>query len=92
MGIFSLFFKQKKHKTFSFTPRYYDEVKERQKKLLEEIEKERNGTTKTTYNSQIKGAFRAENSKTSKVKRKSNVRLVVILAVLILLAYYWLYR
>ncbi len=92
------FMKVPRHRVFKHEPVYYDEIKERQEareiKAREELgllsdEEERMG-----YAGRIKGAFRGSKIKphyevTRSIKRKSNIRLIIILVILVLLAHYF---
>lgn len=95
MGMISTFFRTPKHKRFEYKPMYYDAVKERQKKRFAELEREKQLQEQTggTYQRQdLKGAFRSQHEETAKIKHRSNGRLVIILAALLLMAYYLLYK
>ena len=95
MGLFSTFFKPPKHRVFDFKPRYYDEIKDRQEKRFAQLEREK--ILEEKYGKQylehdLKGAFRARREEVARVKHRSNVRFVIILAGLVLMAYYLLYK
>lgn len=86
MGFFNTFLKQRKPKQFSYQPRYYDEAKENREKRIARIKQEvalENGANGDQYISNIKGSFRARREEVSKVRRRSNIRVIAILAVLI---------
>jgi hypothetical protein len=90
MGI-PRFIKLPGHNQFNYTPRYWDPEKEARNERIRQIKQEmgievpldRNRTT-------IKrGSFRQVRQKANvKATRTSNIRLVVILAILLLLAYF----
>ncbi len=84
--MFSTFFKQRKNKRYNYTPRYYDERKERLDNLKKKhglIEDENKDKRYTRTN------FRDEWKQNSKIRndRNSRVRFLVILAFLLLAAY-----
>ncbi len=93
------FMKIPRHRVFKHEPMYYDEVKERQaareSKVKGELgllseEEERMG-----YAGRIKGGFKGSKiishfEVTRSIKRKSNIRLIIILVILILLAQYFM--
>lgn len=82
-----------KHRQFDFTPRYYDERKERLQKREEEIAKELG--LEGTENKRREINFRAKlNVKGGmaghrrKANSQSNMRLIIILVALVAVAYY----
>lgn len=90
MGFFNLY----KPRKYDYRPIYYDPKKEAQKereKRLAEGKETQEGEFKSTIH---RGSFREEAAKNknsrSNQSRKSNIRLVLILFVLLLLAYYLL--
>lgn len=93
MGLFGSFLKQRRPKQFNFQPRYYDEAKEnhekRMRRIKQEIANEANGQT-DGYVSNIKGAFRRKREETTKIKRRSNMRVLVILGGLIYILYHFI--
>lgn len=86
-------FKRNRNKSFSFTPRYYNEEKEALEKRFKQIEVELKGNK--VYDSAIFGRSLKEqwkqNKNTSNFSKKSNVRLLVILFFLFAIAYYIIY-
>jgi hypothetical protein len=91
------FFKLPKIKQFHIKPRYYDERKEALDHRIAQIKAEMGitedqpegnkyfrGDYKTHIRGQMKGYFK----ETRRVKRSSNVRLMVILLILLALAWY----
>lgn len=91
---FSILSKNRKIKRFSFTPRYYDENKERLKDRYAQIEAELSGKS-SLHSGFIGGGNLKErwqrNKKTSNFEQKSNVRLVFIITILFGLFYWFLY-
>ena len=84
--MFSTFFKQNKNKRYNYTPRYYDERKERLDNLKKKhglIEDDSEGKRFHRTN------FRDEWKQNSKIQsnRNSRIRLLVILAFLLTAAY-----
>lgn len=89
------FIKLPKHRRFSYSPIYWDPEKEEREVRLRQIKQElgmelNSDPNRTTI---TRGSFRQASQK-SKVKagKNSNIRLVIILAVLLLLAYFLFYR
>ena len=90
---FSLNKSVRKNKTFSFTPRYYDEDKERIEQRRAQIEAELKGTSSLHAGGGgygLKDRWK-RNKKTSNFEKKSNVRLVLIISLLIALCYWIIY-
>ena len=80
------FFKQNKNKSFSYTPRYYDERKER----LEELKKQQEGVS-TSAEVRMRGKFkRTSQHSVPGFFSKATLRSFVILGFLILAVYYFL--
>jgi len=89
MGI-PRFIKLPGHKQFNYSPRYWDPEKEAREKRIRQIKQEMGVEMPSDPNrSTIKrGSFRQARQKAKvKATRSSNLRLVVILAVLLMLAY-----
>ena len=89
MGI-PRFIKLPSHKQFNYSPRYWDPEKEEREERIRQIKLEMgidvpSDPNRTTIK---RGSFR-QASRHTKVKatRSSNIRLVIILAVLLMLAY-----
>lgn len=84
-----------RNKRFNFSPRYYDEQKEDLERRVEQIKQEmgvNDGDPNKPYVSKIrKGEMRGYFKKSQEYKRRSTIRLVIILIVLITLAYFLLY-
>lgn len=81
------FMKVNRHKRFNFTPRFYDERKERIKKLKEAY----NGNSSSKeqqllLRERIQSSWRGDKSYSKKTKA-ANLRLIIILAILVLIAY-----
>ncbi|WP_400078070.1 hypothetical protein [Winogradskyella sp. R77965] len=84
--MFSTFFKQNKNKRYNYTPRYYDERKERMDNLKKKhglIEDDNKGKRFNRTN------FRDEWKQNSKIQsnKNSRIRFLVILAFLLTAAY-----
>jgi len=89
------FIKLQGHKQFSYSPRYWDPEKEARKERIRQIKQEMGVEVPMDPNrSTIKrGSFRTVGMKAKvKASRTSNIRLLVILAILLLLAYLIFYR
>lgn len=83
-----------RNKQFSYQPRYYDEQKEELEKRVQKIKREmgiEDDDSANAYIPNIKGQMRNHYRKNIEQKRKSTVRLVVILFVLLALVYYLLF-
>lgn len=86
------FFHLQKAKRFNYQPRYYDEAaeqrKEREERIIKEVEAERQGKptriSKESMANYIKMA--------RKTQKKSNIRLLVILALLLLIFYVFFFK
>lgn len=94
------FFKLNKNKSFSYTPRYYDERKEELEKRIAQIKKEMgiaDGSEKArdlekNYSPDIKGRMRNRFRPHKRAEaRKSSIRLLIILLALIGIAYFIIY-
>ena len=92
MGIPS-FFKTSKPKQYAYKPRYYDPVKEGLEERINQIKEEMGidtpnatgeGYTRKIQRGQMRGYLR----RNEKTRRQSNIRLVIIIAFLIFLAYF----
>jgi hypothetical protein len=88
------FFKTQQPRSFNFMPRYYNERKEKLQERVKNIELEL-GVKKTdiNYKSSIgRGSMRGYIDKNRSIRKKSNIRLFIILGSLLLLVYLLLYR
>jgi hypothetical protein len=89
------FIKLPKHKTFNYSPRYWDPEKEEREERIRRIKQEMgidvpSDPNRTTIR---RGSFRQASQKAKvRATRGSNIRLAIILAVLFLLAYLLFYR
>lgn len=90
---FSLF-KRVQHKTFTHIPIYYDEKKERLKEMEESARAEQGEKRSTDYHDRMKGSMRRyqHNHRSAAhfvhmEKRRSALRVIVILAILFSVAY-----
>lgn len=90
---FSLF-KRAQHKKFHHVPIYYDERKEKLKDIEDRAKAELGQETDSTYQDRIKGSMRRYEtnhrtmaSMADKEKKRSNIRIIVILGILFLVAY-----
>jgi hypothetical protein len=94
MGI-PRFIKIQGHKQFNYSPRHWDPEKEERQERIRRIKQEMgidmpSDPNRTTIR---RGSFRKAAQKTKvKATRSSNIRLLIILAVLLLLAYLLFYR
>jgi len=80
------FFKLPKNKKFDYTPRYYDERKERMDKL-----KKQYGQEETTAEERMRGKFkRPSKQKIPGLFGSATLRTFLILGVLVLIVYYLL--
>jgi hypothetical protein len=89
------FIKLPGHKQFNYSPLYWDPEKEAREERIRQIKQEMGvdvpgDPTRTTIR---RGSFRTVGQKAKvKASRTSNIRLVVILAILLFLAYLIFYR
>jgi hypothetical protein len=89
MGI-PRFIKLPSYKRFEYSPRYWDPEKEKREERIRQIKQEMgielpSDPNRTTIK---RGSFRQVRQKTNiRASRNSNIRLVIILAVLLFLAY-----
>ena len=94
MGI-PRFIKLPGHKEFNYSPRYWDPEKEAREERIRQIKQEMGvevpiDSNRTTIR---RGSFRKAGQKAKvKASRSSNIRLLVILAILLFLAYLIFYR
>ena len=89
MGI-PRFIKLPGHKQFNYSPRYWDPEKEEREDRVRRIKQEMGIDMPSDPNRSTirRGSFRQASKKTKvKATRSSNIRLLIILAVLLLLAY-----
>lgn len=95
---FSLF-RRTQHKTFNHIPIYYDEAAERRKEMERNANPEAGEKKTTDYHDTMKGSMRrfqhnhqSATSFANNEKKRSNVRIVIILSILFLVAYLlWTY-
>jgi len=83
-----------KNKQFSFKPRYYNEEKEELQKRIQKIKREmgvEDEDTQKPYSPHIKGQMRGYFRKNVEQKRKSTIRLIIILLILFAMVYFLLY-
>ncbi len=79
-------FKLPRAKQYNYIPVYYDERKEKKENQMNDESKD------NSYESRIKGSFkRKTNTIDKKDAFKSNLRLIIIIAILSALAFYLLY-
>lgn len=84
------FIKLPGHKQFNYSPRYWDPEKEEREGRIRQIKQEMGVDVPSDPNRYTikRGSFRQVRQKAKvKANRSSNIRLVVILAVLLMLAY-----
>lgn len=80
------FFKQQRNKTYNYTPRYYDERKER----LENIRKQKEAGKDKGYFDEYRRKSLREDWKAVRSKnqnKNSRIRFIIILILLLMLAY-----
>ncbi|MFC2086442.1 hypothetical protein ACFLQ9_01845 [Bacteroidota bacterium] len=90
------FFRLAKNKQFNYAPRYYNEQEEemqkRKERIAREIEAEEAGSNDNRI-PLIRGAIKSHYGQNiERHKRKSNVRLLIVLVILLFMAYYLLIR
>lgn len=91
MGFFS-FNKRIKHRTFDYTPRYYDPKKEELKERMEQYKKNKDEVdlekTKRRISSGMRAKYRADSNFKKQQTRNSNIRLIIIFMVILVLTYF----
>ena len=93
MGI-PRFIKLPRHKQFNYSPRYWDPEKEEREERIRQIKLEMGINVPSDPNRTTikRGSFRQAGQKAKvKASRSSNIRLLIILAVLFILAYLLFY-
>ena len=85
----SFIFKQRSYNDFNYIPRYYDPKKEAQELREKRACQELGLGVEGEYIPNIKGQFKKHSYSVQNQKRKSNIRLFVILAILLVIAYYY---
>ena len=94
MGI-PRFIKLPSHKQFNYSPRYWDPEKEKREERIKRIKQDM-GIEMSSYPNRttiVRGSFRQARQKTKvKATRSSNIRLLIILAILLMLGYLLFYR
>lgn len=91
MGFFS-FNKRIKHRTFDYTPRYYDPEKEALKERIDQYSGEQGeiNNTKNRIKIGLRQKYRADQQFKKSLQRKSNLRLLMIIIILLFLSYMFL--
>ncbi|RXQ94952.1 hypothetical protein EO244_07835 [Ancylomarina salipaludis] len=90
------FFKKPEHKRFNIQPRYWDPAKEEREERENRIKAElgitdENGQYTPNIKGQLKRSLRHKHTDVRRSNKKSNIRLVVILAILLFIAYVYLF-
>jgi hypothetical protein len=90
------FFKIPRHRTFNYQPIFYNPEKEDRNTRIKEIKREmgiieesKKGAHQTTIQ---RGSMRNYFHKPEKVRRQSNLRLVIIIVILLFIAYLILFK
>ena len=83
------FFRLAKPKTFNYIPVFYDEREEKLKERVEKVKREMGKEKTKDYKPQIvRGTMRGYLKKSRTANRYSSLRLIVIFALLLAIAYY----
>ena len=87
------FIKVNRHKKYNYTPRYYDERKERLQGLIDKYKESDEEIDKNSaeYRARMKQRIEQSwemNSATASNARSANIRLIIILAALLLATYF----
>ena len=86
------FFKSPRHRQFNYEPLYYNERKEQLDQRVKEIEAEMSRKKDKPYSSLLRrGMKKGYFSELKRAKKKSNIRLIIILLFLVLISYLLLY-
>lgn len=92
MGIL-YFFRTPKPRQFRYKPIYYDQRKEELKEREARIRQEMGlGSDEARYVSNIKGQFQRKRGQIQQNRAKANKRLLIIVVILAILAYFMFYR
>jgi len=90
------FFHLPKSKQFNYKPRYYNEQKEELENRINQIKREMGkgdlSDSKKPYIPNIKGQIRGFGKRTKISRDKSNLRLILIIAILFALVYFFFLR
>ncbi len=90
MKLPTLFGRTPKHQKFSFEPRFYDakkdEMQEREKRISQELENEKNKTV-DGYRSRIQGSFHSARKRSSATSSELQTSLIRIAVLLFLVAF-----
>jgi hypothetical protein len=90
------FFHTPKNRQFSFKPRYYDEQKEDLENRINQIKRELGqndpNNDKKEYSANIKRRMKGTLRRSHDAQQKSNIRLILIIIVLSLVAYYVFFK
>jgi hypothetical protein len=87
------FFKLAKPKSFNYIPVFYDEREEKLKERVEKAAKELGVEKPEEYKPRLtRGTMRSYLKKSKKADRYSSVRVIIIIAILLLIAYYIILR
>lgn len=85
------FIKVNRNKRYNYTPRYYDERKERLETLASKYREEKDEADTATYRAQIKQRIEQSwdmNASSANAARSANVRLLIILVALLAGSYF----
>ncbi len=86
------FFKTAKYNEFTYIPRYYNKKKEaREQRNAEILTELKTNKEKSEYHTLEKGQMRSYFNERNKAGKSTNIRLVIITAVLFMLAYFLIY-
>ncbi len=84
------FFRSYKHKVFDYKPIYYNQKKEELEKIIRDAERDAGVSNSNDRSIGIrKGTMRSQMKHARASRRKSNMRLFIILLVLAAFAYYF---
>ncbi len=86
------FFKQNQHKRFEYTPRYYDERKERIEEMRKKYDDQNAGENYSSQKLRAKLSSEWRKNSSGKGGRGVNFRLVVIVMALFLISYLILFN
>ncbi len=88
------FFKIPQHKRFNYQPLYYDEEKEKREERLKRIRRELGKSDDEDHYvpTITRGSMRGYFDKTRRVKKQSNVRLVLLILFLFFVSYFIFFR
>jgi hypothetical protein len=86
-------FKLPEYRKFSYRPFYYNPEKEEREARLRKLQAEAGISSEGQYTPNIsRGAMKSYFKRSEKAQKQSNIRLILIIAVLLIISYFLLFR